>query len=232
MGLLDKVGGGAGHLFGEVTGSNRYNATARDAASMAQFTPWDVSTPFGTSTFQDGKASFAMNPQYSGLFGNFTDTIGSMTSQDGLLGGNQKAGMQELYGFLSKMAQPGQNRAVNSMENKLFARGMLGSTGGAEMMGQLQDSFNRADLGRQVQAYQMATDAANSAAQRAATGMGMFGNLNNMYLNQILAGANIGGMDASAGATAGQFLTNAAQGDMMNRSALFGSMMDAIPKGG
>lgn len=233
MGLFDGVSSGAGHMFGEITGSNRLYDQSKHARRDAEFHPWDINTSYGSATFDSAGrvASAEFTPEFQAYLDSMRNTSQGLMSQDGVLSPNQETATNELYGLLSSMAQPGETQALNSLENRLFARGMLGSTGGAEQLGQFRDALSRADMGRQVQAYQLGTDAANSAANRQYMGAnigGMFGSLQSMSLQDLLAGANIGGMQAQAGANQGMFRMRAAEADAANRSEFSGNVMDAI----
>jgi hypothetical protein len=69
---------------------------------------------------------------------------------------------QREYGMLEKLLQPGQEKARTGLEDTLFARGMLGSTGGAEQLGAQQKAFEQ----QRTAAAQQAIGSARAAQQQ------------------------------------------------------------------
>lgn len=59
---------------------------------------------------------------------------------------------QKEYEMLQQLLQPGQERARTAAEETLFARGMLGSTGGAQQLGELQKAQEMQNLAAAQQA--------------------------------------------------------------------------------
>jgi len=108
-----------------------------------------------------------MGPQ--GLLGkDFEGDVNYERYGQRLLAGDQTQKAQELFdkdysqlvderlGNLRESAAPYEERQFNSLQNKLFSQGRLGSTGGARMMGELFREQNQADMARQETAYGMA----------------------------------------------------------------------------
>lgn len=125
--------------------------------------------------------------------------------------------------LLRQQALPGEQQATASAMTGLFNRGRLGTSGGAMQMGQLQQSQQQADLGRQIagqqhglqqqlmqqQGYDQALNAEQgrqlnqygAASQLSGTGAGLFGQAyNNAGLGMGLGqGADAFGFDRMMG---------------------------------
>jgi hypothetical protein len=110
------------------------------------------------------------------------------------------------YDLLTQLAQPQEQRAFQGLENRLFARGQMGTSGGGEQYRGFEEARQQADLMRQVQSQDWATTNAlnrfNAANQAVGTGMtgqmnqaniagGTFGSLQNA-LGSLYQQANIG----------------------------------------
>ena len=62
---MSSITKGIGKLFGTDDAADKYAATSREAARMAQFAPYNVTTGFGTSAFdtKDKTASYSLDPR-------------------------------------------------------------------------------------------------------------------------------------------------------------------------
>lgn len=93
--------------------------------------------------------------------------------------GNFSGLMNSRLASMRAAAQPEQNRMFNSLQDRLFAQGRLGSTGGSENMRALFDSFAQQDLGFQNaafgQAMQRGNFLSNLGSQQIAQGSGLLG---------------------------------------------------------
>lgn len=98
---------------------------------------------------------------FSQLMGQ-ANTSNPYASQDfmggvngGMLQGIDPNAMAQNYtDLLRQQALPQEQQATNSLANRLFGQGRLGTTGGANMMGQMQQAQQQADIGRQVAGQQ------------------------------------------------------------------------------
>ena len=100
---------------------------------------------------------------------------------------------------LRASARPMEDRAVNSKFQNLFSSGRLGTTGGAQALGDLAQRQETADIDRQVASRGLATNLLNSNRQ---TGLGMLGQgfqgiLGGQNANTSLAGT-VGGLGSAA----------------------------------
>ena len=223
-------------LGGSLLGADRSASGARDIARQATPTPYGVSGPGGTvgvdprtqqinlqmadnpfarlfnalgaSSFANaavapGSAMYGANPElisaYQGLFGQgLTDTI------------------QGQLDLLRQAAAPEENRQRLGLDDQLFSRGMLGTTGGAERFRALTEAQGQADLNRQLAAVGLGQQEAqnrfqgalgtigqgmNAQNQNFNIGMGSFGGMQGLFQN-LLNQANIG-VGASSGMAPG-----------------------------
>lgn len=68
---------------------------------------------------------------------------------------------KEQYDLMQELVQPGRDKAMADTEAKLFARGMLGSSGGAGQLGAMQEANRMQDVQMAQQALQMGMQARN-----------------------------------------------------------------------
>lgn len=112
----------------------------------------------------------------------------------GSLGSTDPAQLAQNYtSTLRQQAQPQNQRAVNSTVQGLFNTGRLGSSGGADILGQLSNSQNQQDLGFQ----QAGMDYSGNEQSRIAglanqfgNTSGMFGQLGNQFQQNAYGNAN------------------------------------------
>lgn len=103
----------------------------------------------------------ALTPDIKGGYSNAMDVLRGTgdqqnTNASGLfsalqgLGNDPTAIGNNMYHMLSAQAAPGQSQMFNGLQNKLFAQGRLGSSGGGNEFKGFFDSANNADIGRQI----------------------------------------------------------------------------------
>jgi hypothetical protein len=90
----------------------------------------------------------------------------------GLFGRGFDKGVRRNLNLLRDMAAPAERRESQALDNQLFARGMLGTTGGAERFRALEEAQANADLQRQLQAQGLARTEALDRFQGALQGVG------------------------------------------------------------
>jgi hypothetical protein len=100
------------------------------------------------STGYGGNNFLGMGTQMLGNYGNQNLGRNMITNFDPNQAGS------DYTNLLRQQAQPQEQQATNSLANRLFASGRLGTTGGAGMMGSMQQANQQADIGRQVAGQQ------------------------------------------------------------------------------
>jgi hypothetical protein len=78
------------------------------------------------------------------------------------LPGTQEAATQAAYQRMTELAQPGIDRSIAEHENKQFARGQMGTTGGALQTEAFARGLGQADTARQLAAMQEGRSALNA----------------------------------------------------------------------
>jgi len=97
----------------------------------------------------------SMPSQYGTQMGNqFSGQATNMLGQLGSFNPNQLA--SDYANNLRAQAAPGEQNAANNLAQSLFNTGRLGSTGGAQLMGELGKSLANADIGRTIAGQQLA----------------------------------------------------------------------------
>lgn len=160
--------------FGSVTYGDNHSInyglgqTGTDFSSLAQ--------QLGLQTLQQGYSAGG-NPSYNaGLAatqGN--QLLTTLGNNDAGLAQNYFAALQNMgaspqdvannqYQLLSKQAAPGNEQAFNTLQQKLFSQGRLGTSGGGVDMQALMDSQAQADLGRQISSQQLGLQAQSQLA--------------------------------------------------------------------
>lgn len=217
---------GAGSIFGALSESD----AAKRAAKAGTPTPFGVQGPAGSFSVQNGQLNLAAadNP-FARLFNaiggsslaNAATAPGSFLfgadpqiaeAYKGLFGQGLTDRISGQLDLLREAAAPEENRQRLSLDNQLFARGQLGTTGGAERFRALTEAQNQADRQRQLAAIGLgrteALDRFQGALQGVQQGMagqnqafnigaGSFNGLQGLFQNLLNQGQL--GLGAAAG---------------------------------
>lgn len=167
------LGNNAGNLINlgsQFIGQNQQTKAVEAAAKAATPIPYSGESFMGTTTFNPNTKSFqigaAQNP-FAQLFNiggvqslaNAYSAPGSAywgaapelaTAAREMGGAAQAAEAQNRYNILTGLAKPEENRMFQRLENNLFARGQMGTSGGGEHYRGFYEAQNRADLERQL----------------------------------------------------------------------------------
>lgn len=183
------VGTAAVGGIASIYSANKASKDAKKAAASTKPSPYGISTPFGNVSFQNGMgtANPAPNP-FVDIFSQLgtaslynAGTANGMPYQGAnpqLIQAMQEAqaasapGSNEFQDVLGKMraiAAPEENRQNLALDDEQFARGTLGTTGGAERFRALKEAQGQMDLQRQLSAQGIASENANNRFQRALT---------------------------------------------------------------
>ena len=189
-----------------IYGANKQAKAAKDAAKAGTPLAYSAYGPGGQVQFDNtGKAvnmSIAANP-FTPMFqslgasslANAATAPGSYlygadpelaSAYQGLTGQGIVDSAQSRYSTLSELAKPQEQRAFNALENRLFARGQMGTSGGGTQYEAFQNAANQADLQRQLSAQDWAqTNALNRFnGALAAVGSGQAGQANQWNIGQ------------------------------------------------
>lgn len=220
-GILGQLGGGGfggvinslGGLFGSGDMTNAWQGLQAQLGQDANpFFQQAIGNMQGAQGFAQGAGMqgllggmAGLNPQQAfnqagGFFGQAQNLMGQAGDVQGLI--------NDRYNALSQAAAPGEERAYNSLQQKLFSQGRLGSTGGSRDIEAFARGLGQADLSRQMEAQnlglatqgQLMNQAAQfgglgssllgqgygAAGQLGSLGQGMFG-MGNDLTNQLLS---------------------------------------------
>lgn len=163
--------------------------------------------PTGTTNAQGGSSTFDQGRLQldNGALAPLQQLFQSVSNQ--ALGTAQQSTEAAVLQRLRDAAMPQENIQANSVANRLFNTGRLGTTGGANILGQLSQAQQQADLQRQLAAGQESRTAQTSALQQALSALGGSQNISQQTLNEFLGGAQTA-IGSTAAANAG--LGNAA----------------------
>lgn len=190
------LGSNAGNLLNaglNIYGANQAKDATQQAVQQATPTPYSTSSMYGTTNVdprtRQVQMSMAQNP-FAQMFnvggtqalGNAYSAPGSayygaapeiVSAANGVMDTGAEA--QGRYDLLNQLAQPESNRMFQRLENNLFARGQMGTTGGGEQYRGYYEAQNQADLQRQLAsqdwAQQRALSRFSTAQQAVGTGM-------------------------------------------------------------
>jgi hypothetical protein len=98
--------------------------------------------------------------------------------------GDQEALYNRELNTMRQAAEPEMNRQFNKLQDRLFAQGRLGSTGGAENMRGLFEAQNQADLGFQQNAFNRAANQRDFMGQMGQSQIGLGSGLLGQNLGQ------------------------------------------------
>jgi hypothetical protein len=113
--------------------------------------------------------------QLAGMFGGAVPGLMQQGMMNQQMAGNQGALQSQELAGLRAQAQPEQNRMFNQLQDRLFAQGRLGSTGGAENMRGLFEAQGQQDLGFQSEAFNRAMQQQQFMGQLGGQQMGQAG---------------------------------------------------------
>ncbi len=108
-----------------------------------------------------------------------------------LLAGDQTALQNAELASLRAAAQPATDRLFNRLQDRLFATGQLGSTGGAEQLRGFFEAQNQQDLDFQNQAFGRALSRGQFLGNLGGQQIGLGTNILGQNLNQFNAGAGL-----------------------------------------
>jgi hypothetical protein len=223
-------------LYGAGKQSDNYKAAAQQATP----TPWSTTGGFGTVQSQNGQLNMQLGqspfyPMFQAVgmssLANAATAPGSAyygagpeisAAAQGLDTGAMQGTAQDRYNLLTQAAQPEEQRAFNRLEDRLFARGQMGSSGGGEAYRGFEEARQQADLQRQMMGqdfartsamdrFQSALQAvqAGQAGQAQQFGMGL--DSQSVFQNALqgLLGQGHLGVSAGAGTPVGAALASA-----------------------
>lgn len=252
------LGNNAGNLLqfgGALIGSNQQSKAVQGAANAATPIAYGTSSMYGTTTVDPKTRQITLNPAqnpFSQIFniGGVQQLANAYSAPGSAYYGaapevaaaaramgmsEQEAEAANRYGMLTQLAQPEERRMFQRLENNLFARGQMGTTGGGEHYRGFYEAQNRADLERQLASQDWAQSRGlqrfNTALQAVGSGMqgqnqqynigaGSYGGMQQAF-QQLLAQGNMG-LGAATGTPSGIALANAqAQMGPWNAGAAF-----------
>lgn len=163
-----------------------------------------------------------------GLMGNlFAQGYGNQ-----LAAGNQSALYNQSLATQRAAAQPEQNRQFNKLQDRLFAMGMLGSSGGGEQMRGLMEAQAAQDLGFQNnafgQAMQQQNFLANLGSSQIGLGQGFLGQGLSQYNQNVGNLLGIEGQGFGQQLAANQFNTSQGMNRLSAAQGLFGLGADTF----
>ena len=208
-------------------GANQQAHAAKSAAKAATPVPYSVNGPAGTfgvdrqnqlinmqldpnnpfaAMFQQmGLGSFQNAQNMGGQFLNGANSE-VKNAYSRMFGQGLTSEIQNQLGLLRSAAAPEEQRQRLGLDDTLFSRGQMGTSGGAERYRAQDEAMNAADLQRQLAAvglgqqnaqnrFQAAIGATNQGLnaqnQQFQMGQGAFGGLNQLF-QQLIQQANVG----------------------------------------
>lgn len=245
-----------------VYGAQQQKKNADKMIEASKVNPWDVNSPYGNVYFDpgSGQVSYQMfnNPFYNmfaqggqAALGNAFTAPGSpyygaspevVAAMEGLSTGALQQDASDRKVLLDQLAQPEQQRSFNTLQDTLFARGQLGTSGGGIQQEAWQNAANRADLERQLASQDWAASRAQNrfasalqavgqgqSAQQQNFGIGtgalsgmhsIWANLANTANTGIQAGGGAAGPAVAAGIQYATSPLAAGMGALQNSGAL------------
>ena len=261
------IGGALGGIGDSAVGGKKAKNAAQAAAQQATPVPYSTTSPYGSVTVDQTGKSIAFNPADS-PFSRLLQSIGlSQFSNAATAPGSAYYGaspeiVAAAQGFtpqamqgdvaselqrLRQLAAPEERRSFQGLENALFSRGMMGTSGGGERYRAWYEANNQADLARtgaaQDFARQRSMDRFNTALQAVGAGRsaaadqfnqganafsGLQGIVGNLY-NQANVGVGAGGgTPAGIAQWAAQQQVANSPGVMLEASGAFDSLANAL----
>lgn len=168
------AGGASGYLNGLGTNQSNGGINPFLQGSFDQYNQQAGGVPTDPR-WNTNQISTGMGDQFNATGQGFLGSLGSFDP-------NQAA--QSYSNNLRQQAQPGNQRAAEGLAQQLFNSGRLGSTGGANMFGELINQQNQQDLGFQIAGQQYGGQEQNRLAGLA-QGFGQLGTGINAQYSQL-----------------------------------------------
>jgi hypothetical protein len=248
-GNMATSGTGAGGAFGNLLGGaanlagtnqmQQYLQQAQDNANRAgQFTPYNVYSGLGSTTFGPNGVTSTLSPQYQGIQGSL------LSNASGALAAGAQDPQTLANNYYSMLNQQAAPQEATDRANALAQLQATGTTGlgvgpnvnGAGPANPLYSSLllaqNNNALNRQIQAQTMAQQVANSTQQRglgylsAGTGLDQFG------LQNAQLGGQLGAAQTQGALGGARIATPLIQQQGALRGGVLGGLGSALQSGG
>lgn len=201
------IGGGINYFAGQ--NANQGNQSAANTYyNRAQYQPYNINTAFGTSLFNGNNAAASLSPTYQAQADQWRNFGNGLFTQMG--DGSLDTLRDDQLALLRQLSQPYEDRQRAQLDQNLFNRGQLGSTGGALQSRALTESQGTADLQRQLQSIGLAQNERQSLFDMANTSLARDMEINALPIQQLALGGQLGAQQSSANAQAGAAPYNAA----------------------
>ncbi len=202
---------GAGYLAYKGAGKAA-DATERAYEAAAEQTmPWNTGGLFGAATFDP-----TLSPELQSEYDAYMSSAGVNRGQVAALGADPYAAGNKFYEQQKALYAPEQEKQRLGMENRLYAQGMFGSTGGGQQMNALLDAQQQQDAQNQIAGFDKAQALIDTYRGRQAADLGMVESLGLLPHKYASLGrglgsdqSNIAKAGAAAQATAAQTMSDA-----------------------
>lgn len=231
-GALSSTVGAGLNLAGANQSLQAYEEAQRKAEAAGQFTPYNVYSGMGSTTFANGAATSTLSPQYQQLRDQYLGNASAGASAAGAFDPNKAA--SDLYTQMQAEAAPGESQDRANALAQLQAMGQTGLGVGDVVPGSGSAANPlyaallkaQADAGRQrqISSYSTAQDTANQLQQRALGWAGAGSSLDQQSTAGLAQGANLGAIQTS-GALGGARL---AQQPILSQGATKGGVLSGI----
>ena len=128
-----------------------FGTPSSSSSSSTSVNPFNSTTGLGSANFTgDGNINTSLDPRFLGIQNQFLGGSSGALGQLGAFGNNPfqasqpfdlQGTTQNQFNLLEGLQQPSRDQATLDLEERLFAQGRLGSTGGTGQQSSLQDQF-------------------------------------------------------------------------------------------
>ena len=209
---------GAGYLA--YKGADKAADATVDAynAATAQAMPWSGGGLFGATSFDPNTRTYleTLSPELQTEYDAYISSAGANRGQVAALGADPYTAGKNFYEKQKALYAPEQEQQRLSMENRLLAQGMFGSTGGGQQMNALLDAQQQQDAQAQIAGLDKAQALVDTYRGRQAADLGMVESLGLLPHKYAALGrglgsdqGNISKAGAAAQATAAQTMSDA-----------------------
>ena len=182
----------AWNLYQDNKNQRKLEGAAQDFADKTKYDPYNLTSPTGGVSFEDGSGMATFSPEMETIFNDLLAQHANYS--DRLQNYDPAAAQQEMYQQQRSMFAPQQEQDRLSLENRLLAQGMLGSTGGAGRTQSLLEAQGQQDQSAQLAAWeQVQQEQLNLQGARTQSLTDIF-NLTNQLTGLFSTGGNIGDM--------------------------------------
>jgi hypothetical protein len=223
---------GAGYMASQAARESTDAQTQAADLAWQRSQPWNVGGVFGATTF-DPESRTSLQTLAPGMQTEYDAAMASSAANRGQvasMGVDPTAMGKQFYEQQKALYAPEQAQQRQERENRLYAQGMFGSTGGGVQMNALLDAQAQQDAQAKIAGFDKAQALLDTYRGRQAGDLAMAQNLGNLPAMYSQTGMGIGSNLSSMASTAANMQSSAAKQMSDATAGMWGGLATGIDK--